>query len=93
MVESVLIGIESFINKYLKTSPFIIFQCVFCSLCNLIVVGVGVLRREDGGGGGRGGWIFNKTVCRNTKILNLAGVTKWKWVVNFPKVWCCPPDN
>ena len=47
MVESILKGLESFINKYLKTIPFIIFQCVFCSLCNLIVVGVGVLRRED----------------------------------------------
>ena len=39
MVESILKGLESFINKYLKTIPFIIFQCVFCSLCNLIVVG------------------------------------------------------
>ena len=63
MVESVLIGIESFINKYLKTSPFIIFQCVFCSLCNLIVVGVGVLRREDGGGGGGGGCGFSIKRC------------------------------
>ena len=26
------------------------------------------------------------------KILNLKGVVnKWKWVVVFPKIWCCPP--
>ena len=45
-------------------------------------VGVGRVR-------GGGVWVFNKTVWRNT-MLNLASVTKWKWVVNFPKVWCCP---